>query len=497
MTSTCDLADNRVLMAMQMTEEPYRAIFKEINSIEEAIQAFKPSIEIIIRHGSFEQSERIEITDFRDLSFSELFNKSKSIHYLLKLINFSFEDLYRIIVPHKESNAELRPLSNYFDKSTIDEKIETNLHYAFELADILICNYVRLAQFFHFSPRYHWENPYVRVTILNASTQQLSDLDNPCFIDAISEQFASVMDRFDNSKAYSILVIPNEFTSLSGSSIAQIHEKYLRIAARYNVIFLSEIGIDDEFQRSTLEGGMHIVPWYFMSTRLSVVDRYLRCRHFTIGLSHLLCSFILVHHRFHRHSLDCYKAIPLLFELSDTLRGNDSHFPSYEKSDELHFMINKYQIGKSNHNFHAVATNFVKVFANKLLLAINQEQTSIDLFKEQRKNLKSILRARIEKEKEDLQKFWSYVIFNWKDKYCSLPRIHEIEYMINCPITEDVYLITAFQIQATISFHSINDSAGSNHIEDESKFRILVANYDLIENRIDITNKIHVEQVFS
>ncbi len=43
---------------------------------------------------------------------------------------------------------------------------------------------------------------------MNASLDQVSDLDNPLFIEAIAEEFKQYYDRLDLRDNYSILAIP-------------------------------------------------------------------------------------------------------------------------------------------------------------------------------------------------------------------------------------------------------------------------------------------------
>ncbi|AUS06370.1 type VI secretion system contractile sheath protein TssC [Pseudotamlana carrageenivorans] len=47
-----------------------------------------------------------------------------------------------------------------------------------------------------------------RLTVMNADIEQLKDLDNPVFIDAVRDEINSAFDRLDLSSHYSLLVIP-------------------------------------------------------------------------------------------------------------------------------------------------------------------------------------------------------------------------------------------------------------------------------------------------
>jgi len=94
------------------------------------------------------------------------------------------------------------------------------------------------------------------VYIMNADMEQLSDLDNTTFIDAVSEELQQNYDRLDLRDNYSILAIPGYLGS------KKVVDKWARIAHKNKVMLVTDFehldGADDVidlFESANLTGG--------------------------------------------------------------------------------------------------------------------------------------------------------------------------------------------------------------------------------------------------
>jgi hypothetical protein len=94
------------------------------------------------------------------------------------------------------------------------------------------------------------------VYIMNAAMDQLSDLDNTVFIDAISEELWSNYDRLDLRDNYSILVVPGYLGS------KKVVDKWARMAYKNKVMLVTDFEHLDEpddvidlFESADLSGG--------------------------------------------------------------------------------------------------------------------------------------------------------------------------------------------------------------------------------------------------
>ncbi len=94
------------------------------------------------------------------------------------------------------------------------------------------------------------------VYVMNADMEQLSDLDNTVFIDAVSEELQQNYDRLDLRDNYSILAIPGYLGS------KKVVDKWARIAYKNKVMLVTDFehldGADDVldlFESANLTGG--------------------------------------------------------------------------------------------------------------------------------------------------------------------------------------------------------------------------------------------------
>lgn len=84
------------------------------------------------------------------------------------------------------------------------------------------------------------------VTIMNASLEQLTDLDNPIFIDHVADEFKLYYDRLDLRQNYSLLVVPGFMRSNS------ILEKWAKVAHNNKVMLITDFA-DLESPEDTIE----------------------------------------------------------------------------------------------------------------------------------------------------------------------------------------------------------------------------------------------------
>jgi hypothetical protein len=94
------------------------------------------------------------------------------------------------------------------------------------------------------------------VQLMNASMEQLTDLDNTVFIDAVSEELQQNFDRLDLRDNYSILSVPGYLGS------KKVIDKWARIANKNKVMLITDFahldGADDVvdlFESADLTGG--------------------------------------------------------------------------------------------------------------------------------------------------------------------------------------------------------------------------------------------------
>lgn len=133
-----------------------------------------------------------------------------------------------------------------------DQNLKTNLKNTLDAVRMLETNYRTVAQFYKNTELDKVDN----VSIVNASLEQVSDLDNPLFIEAISEEFKNYYDRLDLRDNYSILAIPGYL----GSN--KVIEKWAKICNENKVMMVTDFAnldkpddVVDLFHSANLTGG--------------------------------------------------------------------------------------------------------------------------------------------------------------------------------------------------------------------------------------------------
>lgn len=133
-----------------------------------------------------------------------------------------------------------------------DQNLKKNLKNTLDAVRMLETNYRTVAQFYKNTELDKVDN----VSIVNASLDQVSDLDNPLFIDAISEEFKNYYDRLDLRDNYSLLAIPGYL----GSN--KVVEKWAKICNENKVMMVTDFAnldkpddVVDLFHSANLTGG--------------------------------------------------------------------------------------------------------------------------------------------------------------------------------------------------------------------------------------------------
>ncbi|WP_312076472.1 DUF5458 family protein [Chryseobacterium sp.] len=173
-------------------------------------------------------------------------NKSDERKELLQKIN-----LWVDLLEGNESAEKMADTCKTKAQSA-ESNLKSNLKNALESVRQLETSYRTVAQFYKNTELDKVDN----VSIVNASLDQVSDLDNPVFIEAIGEEFKQYYDRLDLRDNYSILAIPGYL----GSN--KVIEKWAKICNENKVMLVTDFAnldkpddVVDLFHSANLTGG--------------------------------------------------------------------------------------------------------------------------------------------------------------------------------------------------------------------------------------------------
>ncbi|MBW3522802.1 MULTISPECIES: DUF5458 family protein [unclassified Chryseobacterium] len=173
-------------------------------------------------------------------------NKSDERKELLQKINLWVELL------NSNDSAEKMADTCKNKAQQADQNLKVNLKNSLDAIRQLETSYRTVAQFYKNTELDKVDN----VSIVNATLEQVSDLDNPIFIDAISDEFKSYYDRLDLRDNYSILAIPGYL----GSN--KVVEKWAKICNENKVMMVTDFAnldkpddVVDLFHSANLTGG--------------------------------------------------------------------------------------------------------------------------------------------------------------------------------------------------------------------------------------------------
>lgn len=173
-------------------------------------------------------------------------NKEIERKELLKKINLWIELL--------ENNNSIDQMTNSSKNKALsaENNLKSNLKNTLDTVRDLETSYRTIAQFYKNTELDKVNN----VSIVNASLEQLQDLDNPLFIDAIGEEFKQNYDRLDLRDNYSILALPGYL----GSN--KVVERWAKICNENKVMLVTDFAnldkpddVVDLFDSANLTGG--------------------------------------------------------------------------------------------------------------------------------------------------------------------------------------------------------------------------------------------------
>ena len=200
--------------------------------------SIEKSIEALARYGGFDllesaienvQNVNPERKARRNIFLSEA-NKAKERETLKKTL-----ELWLNVLSDNETITDM--VASCEDQKKASEALLTkNLAYAVDATKELEANYRTVALFYKNTE----EDKVKNVTIVNATLEQLKDLDNTRFIDAIHAELTDNYDRLDLKNNYSILVIPGYLGSNA------VLEKWAKIAHSNKVMLVTDFQHLDE-----------------------------------------------------------------------------------------------------------------------------------------------------------------------------------------------------------------------------------------------------------
>lgn len=200
--------------------------------------SIEKSIEALARYGGFDllessieniQNVNPERKARRNIFLSEA-NKAKERETLKKTL-----ELWLSVLSDNETITDM-VASCEDQKKASEELLTKNLAYAVDATKELEANYRTVALFYKNTE----EDKVKNVTIVNATLEQLKDLDNTRFIDAIHAELTDNYDRLDLKNNYSILVIPGYLGSNA------VLEKWAKIAHSNKVMLVTDFQHLDE-----------------------------------------------------------------------------------------------------------------------------------------------------------------------------------------------------------------------------------------------------------
>ena len=200
--------------------------------------SIEKSIEALARYGGFDllessieniQNVNPERKARRNIFLSEA-NKAKERETLKKTL-----ELWLNVLSDNETITDM-VASCEDQKKASEELLTKNLAYAVDATKELEANYRTVALFYKNTE----EDKVKNVTIVNATLDQLKDLDNTRFIDAVHAELTDNYDRLELKNNYSILVIPGYLGSNA------VLEKWAKIAHSNKVMLVTDFQHLDE-----------------------------------------------------------------------------------------------------------------------------------------------------------------------------------------------------------------------------------------------------------
>ena len=223
-------------------------------SVKKSPISLEKSLDKLVRYGGFDlleasienvQNVNPERNARRKIFLTES-SKQKERDTLKKTL-----ELWANVLKQSDSLVEMVAHCEDQQKSA-EELLSKNLYNAVEATRELEANYRTIALFYKNTE----EDKIKNVTVMNASLEQLKDLDNTRFIDTIHAELSDNYDRLDLRNNYGLLVIPGYL----GSNM--VVEKGAKIAHENKVMLVTDFEHLDEpddvmemFDEAQLTGG--------------------------------------------------------------------------------------------------------------------------------------------------------------------------------------------------------------------------------------------------
>lgn len=223
-------------------------------SVKKSPISLEKSLDKLVRYGGFDLLEA-SIENVQNVNpdrnarrkiFLTESSKQKERDTLKKTL-----ELWASVLKQSDSLVEMVAHCEDQQKSA-EELLSKNLYNAVEATRELETNYRTIALFYKNTE----EDKIKNVTVMNASLEQLKDLDNTRFIDAIHAELSDNYDRLDLRNNYGLLVIPGYL----GSNM--VVEKWAKIAHENKVMLVTDFEHLDEpddvmemFDEANLTGG--------------------------------------------------------------------------------------------------------------------------------------------------------------------------------------------------------------------------------------------------
>jgi len=223
-------------------------------SVKKSPISLEKSLDKLVRYGGFDlleasienvQNVNPERNARRKIFLTES-SKQKERDTLKKTL-----ELWASVLKQSDSLVEMVAHCEDQQKSA-EELLSKNLYNAVEATRELEANYRTIALFYKNTE----EDKIKNVTVMNASLEQLKDLDNTRFIDTIHAELSDNYDRLDLRNNYGLLVIPGYL----GSNM--VVEKWAKIVHENKVMLVTDFEHLDEpddvmemFEEANLTGG--------------------------------------------------------------------------------------------------------------------------------------------------------------------------------------------------------------------------------------------------
>lgn len=223
-------------------------------SVKKSPISLEKSLDKLVRYGGFDlleasienvQNVNPERNARRKIFLTES-SKQKERDTLKKTL-----ELWASVLKQSDSLVEMVAHCEDQQKSA-EELLSKNLYNAVEATRELEANYRTIALFYKNTE----EDKIKNITVMNASLEQLKDLDNTRFIDTIHAELSDNYDRLDLRNNYGLLVIPGYL----GSNM--VVEKWAKIAHENKVMLVTDFEHLDEpddvmemFEEANLTGG--------------------------------------------------------------------------------------------------------------------------------------------------------------------------------------------------------------------------------------------------